>query len=61
MKKRDKLTVGHRDFFGCFGAGAAASIAVGAARGGCRSRYREQRRDRYRQTEHVKTFYLADR
>jgi hypothetical protein len=29
MANRDKLTVGHRDFFECFGAWAGALIAVG--------------------------------
>jgi hypothetical protein len=64
MAERHKLTIGRRDFLHVFGAGAAVSFTGGplAARAAADSEQSDEKREaRYRQTEHVKTFYRVNR
>jgi hypothetical protein len=64
--ERKKSTVGRRDFlrglgFGAVGAGAAAaSPLVGAARADSETND-EKRKARYKETDHVKTYYRVNR
>ena len=69
MKQRDKATgggreVGRRDFLRALGAGAgAAAVAAplgGEARADTESND-EKRKARYKETDHVKTFYRVNR
>jgi hypothetical protein len=64
MVMRHKLTVGRRDFLHVLGAGAAVAFADGplAEKAAADTEKAEQQRKvRYRQTEHVKTFYRVNR
>jgi hypothetical protein len=65
MKKEPKAALGRREFLRTLGAGAtvaAASAAplASAARADTESND-EKRKSRYRETEHVKTFYRVNR
>ena len=64
MKAGDKAKVGRRDFLRVLGAGAGAAAAAGtlptSARADSESND-EKRKSRYRETEHVKTFYRVNR
>jgi hypothetical protein len=64
MAERHKLTVGRRDFLHVLGAGAAVAFIGGplAGKAGADSEKNdEKRKARYRQTEHVKTFFRVNR
>ena len=61
--KRERKAVGRREFLRTLGAGATAAAAAplaGAARADTESND-EKRRSRYKETEHVKTFYRVNR
>jgi hypothetical protein len=63
-KKREQL-LGRRDFLRTLGAGAGAAAASAAplavpARADTENN-QEKRKSRYRETEHVKTFYRVNR
>ena len=65
MKKPTKRTLGRREFLRSLGAGATVAVAaaaplVGEARADTESND-EKRKSRYRETEHVKTFYRVNR
>ena len=65
MKKQPKTTVGRRQFLRAFGAGATAAVATAGplaatARADSESND-ETRKSRYKETEHVKTFYRVNR
>jgi hypothetical protein len=65
MKKESKRSVGRRDFLRTLGAGATAAVATAGplavpARADSESND-EKRKSRYRETEHVKTFYRVNR
>lgn len=63
MKSKDKTTVGRRDFLRAIGAGAAVAAAAplaGEARADSESND-EKRKARYKETDHVKTFYRVNR
>jgi hypothetical protein len=64
MTAQDKTKVGRRDFLRALGAGAGAAAASGSlateARADSESN-EEKRKPRYRETEHVKTFYRVNR
>ena len=65
MKKQPKQTLGRREFLRSLGAGATVAVAVagplaGEARADTESND-EKRKSRYRETEHVKTFYRVNR
>jgi hypothetical protein len=63
MKAGDKAKVGRRDFLRVLGAGAGVAAAAGtlptSARADSESND-EKRKSRYRETEHVKTFYRVN-
>jgi hypothetical protein len=61
--KRERKAVGRRELLRALGAGAtvaAAAPLAGAARADTESND-EKRRSRYKETEHVKTFYRVNR
>jgi hypothetical protein len=65
MKKQTKRTLGRREFLRSLGAGATVAVAAagplaGEARADTESND-EKRKSRYRETEHVKTFYRVNR
>jgi hypothetical protein len=65
MKKQPKGTLGRRDFLRSLGAGATVAVAAagplaGEARADTESND-EKRKSRYKETEHVKTFYRVNR
>jgi hypothetical protein len=67
MKNDHKQSLGRRDFLRALGAGAGAGVAAASA-GPLASAARadtetneEKRKSRYKETEHVKTFYRVNR
>jgi hypothetical protein len=65
MKKERKATLGRREFLRTLGAGASVAVAgagplAPAARADTESND-EKRKSRYKETEHVKTFYRVNR
>jgi hypothetical protein len=63
MKTKGKTTVGRRDFLRAMGAGAAVAAAAplaSEARADTESND-EKRKARYKETDHVKTFYRVNR
>jgi hypothetical protein len=65
MKKTPKAPLGRRDFLRSLGAGATVAVAAAAplaveARADTESND-EKRKSRYRETEHVKTYYRTNR
>ena len=65
MKNQPKGTLGRREFLRSLGAGATVAVAAagplaGDARAATESND-EKRKSRYRETEHVKTFYRVNR
>jgi hypothetical protein len=65
MKNEGKAKVGRRDFLRVLGAGAAGAAAgAGALTTGAQADSEnndEKRKSRYRETEHVKTFYQVNK
>jgi hypothetical protein len=64
MKTSDRTRVGRRDFLRTLGAGAGTAAAMGSLPTGARADTEtndEKRKARYRETEHVKTFYRVNR
>ena len=64
MKQQDKTTVGRREFLRVLGAGvgvAAASAAPLATEAVATESEAEKKKTRYRETDHVKTFYRVNR
>jgi hypothetical protein len=64
MQSKGKTTVGRRAFLRVLGAGAAvtaaAPLAAGEAKADSESND-EKRKARYKETDHVKTFYRVNR
>jgi hypothetical protein len=63
MKRNDKATVGRREFLRTLGAGAglAATAAVPlATKAEAAESDADKKKARYRETEHVKTFYRVN-
>jgi hypothetical protein len=63
MKQEDKAAVGRRDFLRTMGAGAglAATAAIPlAATANAAESADERKKSRYRETDHVKTFYRVN-
>ena len=63
MKAGDKAKVGRRDFLRALGAGAGAAAAAGSLPTNARADSEsndQKRKSRYRETEHVKTFYRVN-
>jgi hypothetical protein len=63
MKQNDKRTVGRRDFLRALGvgAGAAATAPLATAAKADSETNDEKRKARYKETDHVKTFYRVNR
>jgi H+/Cl- antiporter ClcA len=64
MKKQDKTTVGRREFLRVLGAGAglaAATAAPLATEAVATETDAEKKKARYRESDHVKTFYRVNR
>jgi hypothetical protein len=64
MKRNEKATVGRREFLRTLGAGAgvAATAAVPlATKAEAAETDAEKKKARYRETDHVKTFYRVNR
>jgi hypothetical protein len=64
MTKEQKAKVGRRDFLRTLGAGATAAVAAAPLAGEARADSEsndEKRKSRYRETEHVKTYYRVNR
>jgi hypothetical protein len=64
MKRDDRATVGRREFLRTLGAGAglAATAAVPlATKAEAAESDADKKKARYRETEHVKTFYRVNR
>jgi hypothetical protein len=60
---RDRAKVGRRDFLRALGAGAGVAAASGSLTTNVRADSEsndEKRKSRYRETEHVKTFYRVN-
>ena len=63
MQSKAKTTVGRREFLRVLGAGGAAAASAplaGAAKADTETND-EKRKTRYKETEHVKTFYRVNR
>jgi hypothetical protein len=64
MRSKEKPTVGRREFLRVFGAGAtvaaAAPLAATEAKADTETND-EKRKARYKETDHVKTFYRVNR
>jgi len=63
MQNSDKPAVGRREFLRVLGVGAGAAAAApfaGAAKADSESN-NEKRKARYKETDHVKTFYRVNR
>ena len=64
MKAGDKAKVGRRDFLRVLGAGAGVAAAAGSLPTSAQADSEsndEKRKSRYRETEHVKTFYRVNK
>jgi hypothetical protein len=64
MSREQKPKVGRREFLRTLGAGATAAVAAAPLAGGARADTEsndEKRKSRYKETEHVKTFYGVNR
>jgi hypothetical protein len=65
MRKKREQLLGRRDFLRTLGAGAgAAAASAGPLASSARAdteNSQEKRKSRYRETEHVKTFYRVNR
>jgi hypothetical protein len=63
MKQNDKRKVGRRDFLRALGAGAGAAVAAPLATTAKADSETndEKRKARYKETDHVKTFYRVNR
>ena len=64
MKHQDKTTVGRREFLRVLGAGAgvaAATTAPLATEAVAAESEADKKKVRYRETDHVKTFYRVNR
>jgi hypothetical protein len=64
MKKSARAALGRRDFLRTLGAGASAAVAASPLASGAHADTEnndEKRKARYKETEHVKTFYRVNR
>lgn len=64
MKERGKSTLGRRDFLRTLGAGAGAAAVAAtpiASEAVAAESNQDKTKARYRETEHVKTFYRVNR
>ena len=64
MKHKEKTTVGRREFLRVLGAGVGATAAAAvplASPAAAAESPQEQKKARYRETDHVKAFYRVNR
>jgi hypothetical protein len=64
MKQNDKSKVGRRDFLRAMGAGAGVAVTAAAplaTEAVAEEADAERKKARYKETEHVKTFYKVNR
>lgn len=64
MKQQDKGQVGRRDFLRAMGAGAGlavTAVAPAATEAAASESDADKKKARYKETEHVKTFYRVNR
>ena len=65
MKKQDETKVARRDFLRVLGAGAGVAVTAAAPLAGAAKadteNNDEKRKARYKETDHVKTFYRVNR
>jgi len=64
MSREQKPKVGRREFLRTLGAGATAAVAAAPLAGEARADTEsndEKRKSRYKETEHVKTYYRVNR
>ena len=64
MKKQDKAKYGRRDFLRAMGAGAGLAVtatAVAAPEAQAAESDADKKKARYKETDHVKTFYKVNR
>ena len=64
MKKSAKAALGRREFLRTLGAGATAAVAAGPLASSSHADTEnndEKRKARYKETEHVKTYYRVNR
>ena len=65
MNKQDRATLGRRDFLRALGAGAGVAVVASAPLAGEARADTEsadvKRKARYRETDHVKTYYRTNR
>ena len=63
MQSKSKSTVGRREFLRVLGAGAtvAAAVPLASQAKADTETNDEKRKSRYKETEHVKTFYRVNR
>jgi hypothetical protein len=64
MSREQKPKVGRREFLRTFGAGATVAVGAAPLAGEARADTEsndEKRKSRYKETEHVKTFYRVNR
>ena len=64
MKKSAKAALGRRDFLRTLAAGSTAAVAASPLAGSAHADTEnndEKRKARYKETEHVKTFYRVNR
>ena len=63
MKQSDKKAVGRRDFLRALGAGAGAAVAtpIATVAKADSENNDEKRKARYKETDHVKTYYRVNR
>jgi hypothetical protein len=64
MKDEQKTTVGRREFLRVLGAGAGAAAATAAplaSQAVAAESEQDKKKARYRETDHVKTFYRVNR
>ena len=65
MKKESKSTVGRRDFLRALGLGAGVAVTAAAplatAAKADSENNDDKRKSRYKETDHVKTFYRVNR
>ena len=61
MQFKPKRTVGRREFLRVLGAGAAAAAPLATQAQADTENNDEKRKARYKETDHVKTFYRVNR
>ena len=64
MKQQDKAKLGHRDFLRAMGAGAGVAVTAAApfaTEAAAAESDAEKKKARYKETDHVKTYYKVNR